>query len=69
MEFAAFLVERYYLNGPGVMGNVWDEMKADKTNLAKISSTLKIKAKRLKLLDKEKTLYIASKIDEAVFKM
>lgn len=69
VEFASFLVERYYLNGSGVIGNVWDEMKADKTNLAKISSILKIKAKRLKLLDKEKTLYIASKIDEAVSKM
>lgn len=69
MEFASFIVGRYYLDGAGIIGSIYDEMKADKQNLAKISFLLKKKSKRLRLLDKEKTLFIASKIDEAVTKM
>lgn len=69
IEFSHFLIERYYLEGYGVITQIDNEQKTDKTNLAKISTILKSKAKRLKLLDKEKTLLITSKIDEAVAKM
>jgi hypothetical protein len=69
VEFASFIVGRYYLEGAGIIGSIYDEMKADKQNLVKISFLLKKKSKRLRLLDKEKTLFIASKIDEAVAKM
>ena len=68
-EFSHFLIRRYYLEGCGIMAQINNEVKADKDNLAKISTILKSKARRLKLLDKEKTLLIVSKIDEAVSKM
>lgn len=69
VEFSHFLIQRYYLEGCGIIAQINNEVKADKDNLAKISTLLKSKAKRLKLLDKEKTLLIISKIDEAVSKM
>lgn len=69
MEFSHFLVSRYYLEGSRILGSLTDEMKKDKDSLHKISDLLKSKAKRLKLIDKEVTLLIASKIDEAVMKM
>ena len=68
-EFASFLIERYYLPEMGVIGTIREEKRADKDNLTKISTLLKTHSKRLKLLDKEKTLYIAKKMDEAVAKM
>lgn len=68
-EFASFLVDRYYLKGAGINGTISTEMKNDKESLKKISDHLKSKAKRLKLIDKEQTLLIASKMDEAVGKM
>ena len=40
-----------------------------KVALEKISSGLKLKARRQKLIDKEMTLEVAKKIDEAVEKM
>lgn len=69
IEFATFLVHRYYLEGAGIAGSLWDEMKKDKDALEKISSGLKLKARRQKLIDKEMTLEVAKKIDEAVEKM
>lgn len=69
LEFATFLGHRYYLEGSGIAGGLWDEMKKDKDALVKISSGLKSKARRQKLIDKEMTLKIAKKIDEAVGKM
>ena len=69
IEFATFLVHRYYLEGAGIAGSLWDEMKKDKDALEKISSGLKSKARRQKLIDKEMTLEVAKKIDEAVGKM
>ena len=69
LEFASFLVARYNLEGSGVIGSVREEMKKDKDALVKISDGLKRRAKRLKLIDKEMTLEIASKMDEAVGKM
>ena len=44
-------------------------MKKDKESLIKISDILKSKAKRLKLIEKEQTLLIASKMDEAIAEM
>ena len=69
MEFSYFLMGRYYLEGSGIRGMMREEMKIDKEPLMKISAILKSKAKRLKLLDKEETLFVAGKIDEAVSKM
>ena len=68
-EFASFLIERYYLPEMGVIGTIMEEKRADKDNLAKISAFLRTRSKRLKLLDKEKMLYIAKKMDQAVEKM
>lgn len=69
IEFATFLVHRYYLEGSGIIGSLWDDMKKDKNALKKISIGLKSKAKRQKLIDKEMTLEVAKRIDEAVEKM
>ena len=69
IEFATFLVHRYYLEGSGIIGSVRDEMKKDKDALKRISAGLKSKAKRQKLIDKEMTLEVSKKIDEAVLKM
>lgn len=68
-EFAHFIARRYYLKESGVIGSISVEMRGDKQNLAKVSALLKKSAKRLKLLDKEKTLMVAAKIDEAVAKL
>lgn len=68
-EFACFLVDRYYLKGAGINGTISAEMKKDKDSLKKISCLLKSKAKRLKLIEREQTLLIASKMDEAVDRM
>lgn len=69
IEFATFLVHRYYLEGSGIIASVRDEMKKDKDALERISAGLKSKAKRQKLIDKEMTLEVSKKIDEAVLKM
>ena len=69
IEFATFLVRRYYLEGAGINGNIRDEMKLDRDSLIKISAGLKSSARRLKLIDKEMLLEVASRIDEAVRKM
>lgn len=68
-EFVHFLARRYYLKESGVSGSISVEMRGDKQSLAEISALLKKSAKRLKLLDKEKTLMVAGKIDEAVAKL
>lgn len=69
IEFCQFLIGRYYLKGSNIIGELGNEVKADKEPLEKISKILKSKAKRQKLIDKENTLHIASKIDEAIEKM
>ena len=69
LEFAHFLISRYYLKGGGIRGTISTEMKKDKESLIKISDILKSKAKRLKLIEKEQTLLIASKMDEAIAEM
>ena len=69
IEFSSFLVSRYFLKGASIGGSLTDEMKADKQALNKISAMLKSRAKRLSLIDKEMTLKVADKIDEAVSKM
>ena len=68
-EFSYFLMGRYYLQGSGINGNLLEEMKKDKEALIKISNGLKSKARHLKLIDKEQTLIIASKMIEAAAKM
>lgn len=68
-EFSSFLVSRYYLKGALIEGTLTEEMKADKYPLTKISAMLKSRAKRLRLIDKEMTLKVADRIDEAVSKM
>lgn len=69
IEFSTFLVSRYYLKGAFIGGTITSEQKADKQPLSKISAILKKRAKRMKLIDKEMTLAVAQKIDEAVAKM
>lgn len=69
MEFSYYLVSRYYLKGSSIIGELTEGMKKDKGALEKISTILKAKAKRLKLIEKEVTLIMASKMDEAVVKM
>ncbi len=68
LEFSYFLMGRYFLVG-GMTGIISSEMKKDKASLIKLSTILKSKAKRLKFIEKEQTLLIASKIDEAIAKM
>lgn len=68
-EFSSFLESRYYLKGSNIMGTITDEQKADKSPLSDISAILKQRARRLKLVDKEMTIMIAEKIDEAIAKM
>ena len=69
MEFCHFLVERYYLKGSSCLGEIRQEIKQDKEPLGKIANLLKSKAKRQKLIDKENTIRIANRIDEAIGKM
>ena len=69
LEFSFFLSSRYYLKDSQIIGTLYSEMKTDKESLGRISMALQSKAKRLKLIDKEATLRIASKMDEAVEKM
>ena len=69
MEFCHFLVERYYLKGSSCLGEIRQEIKQDKEPLEKIANLLKSKAKRQKLIDKENTISIANRIDEAIGKM
>lgn len=57
------------LSGAFIEGTITSEQKADKQPLSKISAILKKRAKRMKLIDKEMTLAVAQKIDEAVAKM
>ena len=69
MEFCHFLVERYYLKGSSCLGEIRQEIKQDKEPLEKIANLLKSKAKRQKLIDKDNTIRIANRIDEAIGKM
>ena len=69
MEFCHFLVERYYLKGSSCLGEIRQEIKQDKEPLERIANLLKSKAKRQKLIDKENTIRIANRIDEAIGKM
>lgn len=69
IEFCQFLISRYYLKGANILGEIGREMKQDKEPLEKISKLLKSKAKRQILIDRENTLHIAEKIDEALMKM
>lgn len=69
IEFSLFLISRYYLKGTSIGGNINNEQKTDKKPLNEISAILKKRAKRLKLIDKQMTLTVAEKIDEAVGKM
>ena len=69
MEFCHFLVERYYLKGSSCLGEIRQEIKRDKEPLEKIANLLKSKAKRQKLIDKENTIRIVNRIDEAIGKM
>ncbi len=68
-ELSHFLVKRYSLKGSIEIRELSNEMKYDKDSLVKISSMLKSKAKRHKLIEKVLILQISSKIDEAVAKM
>ena len=69
IEFSSFLISRYYLKGTSIGGTINNEQKVDKKPLNEISAILKKRAKRLKLIDKQMTLAVAEKIDEAVGKM
>lgn len=69
LEFMWFLMGRYYLDGCGIRGAIRDEMKEDKSSLMKISSMLKSRAKRKRLIEKKTIMMISEKIDEAVSKM
>lgn len=69
IEFCQFMIGRYYLKGSNIIGELRNEMKSDKEPLEKISKLLKSKAKRQKLIDKENTLRIVSKMDEAIEKL
>lgn len=53
LEFMWFLMGRYYLDGCGIRGAIRDEMKEDKSSLMKISSMLKSRAKRKRLIEKK----------------
>ncbi len=69
LEFMWFLMGRYYLDGCGIRGDIRSEMKEDKSSLIKISAMLKSRAKRKRLIEKETTMMISAKIDEAINKM
>lgn len=69
LEFRWFLMNRYYLEGCGIICNISGEMKEDKDSLERISSMLKSRAKRKRLIEKETIMMISEKIDEAVSKM
>ena len=69
LEFRWFLMNRYYLEGCGIIGNISSEMKEDKDSLERISSMLKSRAKRKRLIEKETIMMISAKIDEAINKM
>lgn len=69
LEFRWFLMNRYYLEGCGIICNISSEMKEDKDSLERISSMLKSRAKRKRLIEKETIMMISAKIDEAINKM
>lgn len=69
MEFSYFLENRYYLEGSRIQGELTDGMKLDRAPLMRVLSILKSKAQRLRLVDKEVTLRVVSKMEEAVSKM
>lgn len=69
LEFSFFLASRYYLKASNIIGTITNEMKSDKASLERISYGLKSSARHLKLIDKEMTLLVASRMDEAVEKM
>ena len=69
LEFRWFLMNRYYLEGCGIICNISGEMKEDKSSLIKISAMLKSRAKRKRLIEKETIMMISAKMDEAINKM
>lgn len=69
LEFRWFLMNRYYLEGCGIICNISGEMKEDKSSLIKISAMLKSRAKRKRIIEKETIMMISAKIDEAINKM
>lgn len=69
LEFRWFLMNRYYLEGCGFICNISGEMKEDKDSLERISSMLKSRAKRKRLIERETIMMISAKIDEAINKM
>lgn len=69
LEFRWFLMNRYYLEGCGIICNISGEMKEDKDSLERISSMLKSRAKRKRLIEKETIMMISAKMDEAINKM
>ena len=69
LEFRWFIMNRYYLEGCGIICNISGEMKEDKDSLERISSMLKSRAKRKRLIEKETIMMISAKIDEAVSRM
>lgn len=69
IEFSNFLVHRYYLEGTYIRESLTLEIKKEENSLTEISKLLKSKARNLKFIDKEMTLAIAGKLDEAVKKM
>lgn len=69
LEFRWFLMNRYYLEGCGIICNISGEMKEDKDSLERISSMLKSRAKRKRLIEKATIMMISAKIDEAVSRM
>ena len=69
LEFRWFLMNRYYLEGCGIICNISGEMKEEKSSLIKISAMLKSRAKRKRLIEKETIMMISAKIDEAINKM
>lgn len=69
LEFRWFLMNRYYLEGCGIICNISGEMKEDKDSLERISSMLKSRAKRKRLIEKETIMMISAKMDEAIKKM
>lgn len=58
LEFRWFLMNRYYLEGCGIICNISGEMKEDKDSLERISSMLKSRAKRKRLIEKETIMMI-----------
>lgn len=66
LEFSFFLVCRYYMEGAGIIGMLYNEMKRDKNSLKEMTLILKSKAKWTRQINKEAILRMASLMSEAV---